>query len=92
MREVGSRRGQRAEVTGASLRMRSTVIASCGAPRVPALIVHSEEALTPNLAHAFYTTVNSPKQDWLESQGQIDFYDDPKLVTPAADAVAAVPR
>jgi hypothetical protein len=37
--------------------------------------------------------VKSPKDElWLESQGQIDFYDDPKLVTPAADAVAAFLR
>jgi fermentation-respiration switch protein FrsA (DUF1100 family) len=57
---------------------------------VPVLIVHSEKALAPDLAHAFYAAVKSPKQElWLESQGQIDFYDDPKLVTPAADAVAA---
>jgi fermentation-respiration switch protein FrsA (DUF1100 family) len=56
---------------------------------VPVLIVHSEEALTPDLAHAFYAAVKSPKQElWLRSQGQIDFYDDPKLVTPATDAVA----
>jgi uncharacterized protein len=57
---------------------------------VPVLIVHSEKALTPDLAHAFYSAVKSPKRElWLESQGQIDFYDDPKLITPAADAVAA---
>jgi fermentation-respiration switch protein FrsA (DUF1100 family) len=57
---------------------------------VPVLIVHSEEALTPDLAHAFYAALKSAKHElWLESQGQIDFYDDPKLVTPAADAVAA---
>jgi uncharacterized protein len=57
---------------------------------VPVLIVHSERALTPDLAHAFYSAVKSPKREvWLESQGQIDFYDNPKLVTPAADAVAA---
>jgi uncharacterized protein len=57
---------------------------------VPVLIVHSENALTPDLAHAFYSAVKSPKQElWLKSQGQIDFYDDPKLITPAADAVAA---
>jgi uncharacterized protein len=56
---------------------------------VPVLIVHSEQALTPDLAHAFYTAVNSPKQElWLQSQGQIDFYDDPELITPASDAVA----
>jgi uncharacterized protein len=60
---------------------------------VPVLIVHSENALTPDLAHAFYSAVESPKQElWLESEGQIDFYDDPKLVTPAADAVAAFLR
>jgi uncharacterized protein len=56
----------------------------------PVLIVHSEEALTPDLAHAFYAAVKSPKQElWLQSQGQIDFYDDPKLITPASDAVTA---
>jgi uncharacterized protein len=57
---------------------------------VPVLIVHSEKALAPELAHAFYSAVNSPKQElWLQSQGQIDFYDDAKLIEPAADAVAA---
>jgi uncharacterized protein len=60
---------------------------------VPVLIVHSERALTPDLAHNFYAAVRSPKQElWLRSQGQIDFYDDPKLVTPATDAVAAFLR
>ena len=63
---------------------------AAGSISVPVLIVHSERALAPNLAHAFYSAVKSPKRElWLESQGQIDFYDDPKLVTPAADAVAA---
>jgi uncharacterized protein len=57
---------------------------------VPVLIVHSEQVLTPDLAHAFYTAVKSPKQElWLQSQGQIDFYDDPKLIGAATDAVAA---
>jgi fermentation-respiration switch protein FrsA (DUF1100 family) len=56
---------------------------------VPVLIVHSERALAPDLAHAFYSAVQSPKRElWLDSQGQIDFYDDPKLINPAADAVA----
>jgi hypothetical protein len=46
--------------------------------------------LAPGLAHAFYAAVSSPKQElWLRSQGQIDFYDDPKLVAAATDAVAA---
>ena len=55
---------------------------------VPVLVVHSETALVPDLAHAFYSAVQSPKRElWLDSQGQIDFYDDPKLINPAADAV-----
>jgi hypothetical protein len=61
--------------------------------RAPVLIVHSEQALAPDLAHAFYSAVRSPKQElWLHSQGQIDFYDDPSLIAPAADAVAAFVR
>ena len=57
--------------------------------KVPVLIVHSEKALVPDLAHAFYSAVQSAKRElWLESQGQIDFYDDPKLIIPAADAAA----
>src|SRR5262245_23668929 len=60
---------------------------------VPVLVVHSEKALAPGLAHAFYAAVKAPKQElWLESQGQIDFYDDPKLFSPAADAVATFLR
>jgi uncharacterized protein len=55
---------------------------------VPVLIVHAERALAPELAHAFYSAVRSPKRElWLESEGQIDFYDDPKLISPTADAV-----
>jgi uncharacterized protein len=60
---------------------------------VPVLVVHSEQALTPDLAHAFFSAVRTPKRElWLTSQGQIDFYDDPKLIAPAADAVAALLR
>jgi uncharacterized protein len=60
---------------------------------VPVLIVHSEKALAPDLAHAFHAAVKSPKDElWLQSRGQIDFYDDPKLIIPAADAVAAFLR
>ena len=62
--------------------------------KVPVMIVHSEQALAPDLARSFYSAVSSPKQElWLESQGQIDFYDSPNLISAAADAVAAfVPR
>ena len=57
--------------------------------RVPVMLVHSEAALMPDLAHAFYAAVQAPKQQlWLSSEGQIDFYDDPALIGPAADAVA----
>jgi uncharacterized protein len=57
---------------------------------VPVMIVHSERALAPDLARAFYAAVKSPKRElWLDSEGQIDFYDDPKLITPAADVIGA---
>jgi fermentation-respiration switch protein FrsA (DUF1100 family) len=59
--------------------------------KVPVLIVHPEQALTPDLAHAFYAAVNTPKQElWLQSHGQIDFYDDPQIIAPATDAVAVL--
>jgi fermentation-respiration switch protein FrsA (DUF1100 family) len=58
--------------------------------KAPVLSVHSERALAPDLARAFYVAVETPKQElWLRSQGQIDFYDDPKLIRLATDAVAA---
>lgn len=57
--------------------------------RVPFLLVHSEHALAPPLARQFYEQVTGPKaQLWLESQGQIDFYDDTRLIGAAADAIA----
>lgn len=56
--------------------------------RVPFLLVHSEHALAPSLARSFFAAVDAPKSDlWLESQGQIDFYDDPRLIGAAADAI-----
>jgi uncharacterized protein len=57
--------------------------------RVPFLLVHAEQALAPPLARKFYASVRTPKSEsWLESQGQIDFYDDLRLIDPAADAIA----
>ncbi|HSJ85179.1 MAG TPA: alpha/beta hydrolase [Acidimicrobiia bacterium] len=57
--------------------------------RVPTLVVHSENALSPDLAHEFFASLVVPKSElWLESQGQIDFYDDPALIGPASDAIA----
>jgi uncharacterized protein len=55
----------------------------------PFLLIHSEQALAPPLARNFYAAVNTQKSElWLESQGQIDFYDQPRLIDPAADAIA----
>jgi uncharacterized protein len=57
--------------------------------RVPTLMVHSERALVPQWARAFYQRLKVPKRElWLQSQGQIDFYDDPRLIDAAADAMA----
>jgi len=56
---------------------------------VPFLLVHSEHALAPPLARNFYATVTTHKSElWLDSEGQIDFYDDARLIDPAADAIA----
>jgi fermentation-respiration switch protein FrsA (DUF1100 family) len=56
---------------------------------VPFLLIHSEHALDPSLARKFFATVRSPKSElWLESRGQIDFYDDPRLINAATSAIA----
>jgi fermentation-respiration switch protein FrsA (DUF1100 family) len=53
------------------------------------LLVHSEHALAPPLARNFYAAVTAPKSElWLKSQGQIDFYDDRRIIDPTADAIA----
>ena len=58
--------------------------------RIPTVIVHSEKALAPALARKFFDALAGAKAiHWLPSQGQIDFYDDPKLIAPAADHLAA---
>jgi uncharacterized protein len=60
---------------------------------IPFLLVHSEHALAPSLARKFYATVTSAKSElWLDSAGQIDFYDDPRLIEPAAEATAELFR
>jgi fermentation-respiration switch protein FrsA (DUF1100 family) len=57
--------------------------------RVPTLMVHSEHALSPPLARKFYSDLKVVRRElWLESKGQIDFYDDPTLIGTAADAIA----
>ncbi|MCV0395718.1 MAG: alpha/beta fold hydrolase [Rhizobiaceae bacterium] len=56
--------------------------------RAPTIVVHSEKALAPSLAHRFFDALTVEKEElWLQSQGQIDFYDDAELIGPAADAI-----
>lgn len=56
---------------------------------VPFLLIHSEHALVPSWARAFHAAVPTEKSElWLDSVGQIDFYDDPRLIGAAADAAA----
>jgi uncharacterized protein len=58
--------------------------------RVPTIMVHSEKALAPALARKFFDALAGPKtQHWLESKGQIDFYDDPRLIEPTSELLAA---
>jgi dienelactone hydrolase len=55
---------------------------------VPFLMIHSEKALAPTLARRFFAGVTSRHaQSWMESRGQIDFYDDPTLIQPACAAI-----
>jgi len=59
---------------------------AAAAIRVPTVMIHSEKALAPALARAFYDRLSADKAiHWLASQGQIDFYDDPARIEPAAD-------
>ena len=61
------------------------------APRIqaPLAMIHSENALSPGWARRFYEAVTAPKQiHWIDSRGQVDFYDDPSLVRQASDVLA----
>lgn len=53
----------------------------------PTVVVHSDNALAPALARAFHETLPGDAKElvWMESKGQIDFYDDPALIEPVAD-------
>ena len=49
-----------------------------------------ENLIAPAWAHAFVAKLTAPKQElWLTSKGQIDFYDDPRLINESSDAIAA---
>ncbi len=55
----------------------------------PVLMIHSEDALSPMLARRFAERLpHLPEMTWVDSTGQIDFYDDPKLIGPAAAKLA----
>src|SRR4029079_6265701 len=57
--------------------------------RAPTIVVHSEHALAPPVARKFLDALGGRKQiEWVESKGQIDFYDEPSLIAVAADLVA----
>jgi fermentation-respiration switch protein FrsA (DUF1100 family) len=57
---------------------------------IPTLLVHSEKALAPALARKFFAALAGPKREhWLESKGQIDFYDDPALIDATSRLLAA---
>lgn len=57
--------------------------------RVPTLVIHSENALSPSLARRFIAGLSLPHEEsWVRSIGQIDFYDDPPLIGIAADTIA----
>jgi fermentation-respiration switch protein FrsA (DUF1100 family) len=58
--------------------------------RTPTVMIHSEKALAPALARKFYDALPGPKSIyWMESQGQIDFYDGAPLIAAASDHLAA---
>lgn len=58
--------------------------------RVPVTLVHSENALSPSLARAFFEKLGGDKHlEWLSSTGQIDFYDDPNLIEAAVAVLDA---
>ncbi|WP_423605270.1 alpha/beta hydrolase [Sphingomonas sp. MS122] len=58
--------------------------------RVPVLVVHSNQAAMPHLARRFLAEVRGRKSElWLTSTNHVDFYDNPKLIAAAANAIAA---
>lgn len=61
------------------------------APRitVPVVMIHGETALSPLWARRCFDALDVPRQlHWLDSPGQVDFYDRPELVARACDLLA----
>lgn len=56
----------------------------------PTVMVHAENALSPQWARQFHAALAGPKAlHWLDGPSQVAFYDDPALVGSAADLMAA---
>jgi hypothetical protein len=53
----------------------------------PTLMIHSEDANTPEAARRFFARLAGPKKELWTSGVQFDFYDRDSQVTPAADAI-----
>lgn len=52
---------------------------------VPTLIIHSRSAVAPELAQKFFSALYGLKEQiWVESEGHVDFYDEPKRIGTAA--------
>lgn len=61
---------------------------AAGNVAVPVTMVHSRKALSPHWATKFYDALTVDKSiHWLDSIGQVDFYDDPVLVNDAAGLI-----
>jgi fermentation-respiration switch protein FrsA (DUF1100 family) len=53
---------------------------------VPTMMVHSDNARGPSLARRFFEALAGLKEQvWIESDGHVDFYDQPRQVSTAAD-------
>jgi hypothetical protein len=50
------------------------------------MLVHSENALAPDLARKFFAALGGLKEQvWVESDTHVDFYDRPERIRTAAD-------
>lgn len=57
--------------------------------KIPTLMIHSERATSPDLARSFYEALAGNKeQQWVETAGQLDFYDDHACIDAASAALA----
>jgi dienelactone hydrolase len=56
----------------------------------PALVVHADNAITPDAARRHFAAIGTLEKElvWLGDANQFQFYDDPAVVERAADAIA----